>query len=101
MNLLITGATGMVGSEAVRQALLDPSIQRVTALVRRPLTIQHPKLQVVLHHDFLNYVGLEDLFRRHDACLWCLGISQTQVSTAEYRRITHDFTLASARAMLA
>src|SRR4051812_18224333 len=101
MNLLITGATGMVGGEAVRQALLDPAIDRVTALVRRPLNIQHPKLRVVLHQDFLDYTGLEDLFRQQDACLWCIGISQAQVTKADYQRITHDFALAAATAMLA
>jgi hypothetical protein len=37
-----------------------------------------------------------------DACLFCLGISITQVSgEAEYRRITHDFALAAAGALRA
>ncbi|HLX11205.1 MAG TPA: NAD(P)H-binding protein, partial [Bacteroidota bacterium] len=77
MHILITGATGMVGEEVVRQAILDPGIDRITALVRRPLELSHAKLEVVVHSDFLRYDGLTDLFRKCDACLWCLGISQT------------------------
>ena len=37
-----------------------------------------------------------------DACLFCLGISVTQVSgEPEYRRITHDYALAAAEALRA
>ncbi|MGZ5496467.1 MAG: hypothetical protein ACXWFO_06910, partial [Candidatus Aminicenantales bacterium] len=35
-----------------------------------------------------------------DACLYCLGISATQVSgEEEYRKITHDFALTAARTL--
>lgn len=89
----------MVGGEVVRRALLDPAVQQVTALVRRPLAFQHPRLRVVLHHDFLDYSALTMLFRQHDACLWCLGISQTQVTSADYDRITYDYAVAAATAI--
>ncbi|HET7153307.1 MAG TPA: NAD(P)H-binding protein [Candidatus Kapabacteria bacterium] len=99
MKILITGATGMAGSEAVREAILDPEIETITALVRRPLTIQHPKLRTVIHNDYLNYSDLTGLFKEHDACLWCLGISQTVVSKEEYYTITYEYAVAGAKAM--
>ena len=99
-NIIVTGATGMVGSEVVRQALLDEEIESVTAIVRRDLKMEHPKLRVIVHKDFLNFAGLESVFAKSDACLWCLGISQFQVSVEEYQVITVDYTVAAAEAML-
>jgi uncharacterized protein YbjT (DUF2867 family) len=99
-SIIVTGATGTAGIEVINQALLDNEISRVTALVRKPLKITHPKLKVIIHQDFLSYSGLEEIFKQHDACIWCLGISQTLVSKEEYIKITYDYTLAAAEAIL-
>jgi len=98
-SIIITGATGTAGSQLLREALADNEISSVTVLVRRPLDIQHPKLKVIIHPDFLNYTGLEGLFKNSDACIWCLGISQALVSKEEYIKITYDYALAAAKAM--
>jgi uncharacterized protein YbjT (DUF2867 family) len=99
MRVIVTGATGLAGAEAVRQCLADPDIHGVTALVRRPLEITHPKLAVVVHDDFLRYDAVLPRLAGHDACLWCLGVSQRDVPEPEYVRITRDYTLAGAAAM--
>lgn len=101
MNIIVTGATGLVGAEVIREAIKDDGITSITALARRPLNIsQHPKLNTVIHKEFMNYSGLEKLFAINDACLWCLGISQSQVSKEEYHVITYDYAIAAAKAML-
>jgi uncharacterized protein YbjT (DUF2867 family) len=101
MNVIITGATGMVGSETVRQALLDTAITKVTAIVRKPLVLQHPKLNVIVHQDFLNFSSLSNILKEHDACLWCLGISQNKVKNEEeYHTITYDYAVNAAKVML-
>jgi nucleoside-diphosphate-sugar epimerase len=100
MKLLITGATGMAGAEVVRQAIADESIKEITTLVRRPMEIIHPKITAVIHNDFLNYDAVKDYFKDCDACIWCLGISQLQVSKQQYHVITYDYTIAAAKAML-
>jgi uncharacterized protein YbjT (DUF2867 family) len=41
-NLLILGATGLVGQQLLQQALQDTSVSRVTAPTRKPLP-PHPK----------------------------------------------------------
>ncbi|PWT94024.1 MAG: epimerase [Acidobacteria bacterium] len=100
MQILITGPTGTAGSQVVSQALLDPEIEAVTALSRRPLAIEHPKLRTIVHDDFLDFSGLVNVFQNQDACLWCLGISQTQVTKEEYERITFNYALEAAKALL-
>lgn len=98
-KILVTGATGLAGAEVVRQAILDGSIAEITAIVRRPLAMTHPKLKTVLHSDYTDYQALIRLFADHDALIWCLGISQTQVDKDEYIRITYDYVLACAQAV--
>jgi uncharacterized protein YbjT (DUF2867 family) len=101
MKIIVTGATGMVGSEVIRQALADKAFEKVTAIVRKPLAIEHPKLKTVIHKDFLDYSALTEVFKSHDACVWCLGISQNQVDEKQYTIITYDYMVAGAKAMLA
>lgn len=98
MRVLVTGATGLAGSEVVRQALRDAAIARVTALVRRPVDLEDPKLTSVLHEDFLRYDGV---LEGHDAVVWCLGVAQSQVDPAAYERITFDYPVAAAKAWAA
>jgi uncharacterized protein YbjT (DUF2867 family) len=95
MRLIVTGATGLAGAEVVRQSLADGEIQKVTALVRRPPAVAHAKLITVVLDDFLHYQAMLPQLSGHDACLWCLGVSQRDVE-----RITLDYTLAGAAAML-
>lgn len=101
MKILVTGATGMVGAEVVRQAILDDDITEVTCLVRREGSLKHPKVKYIVHDNFLDYASLTGVFKNQDACLWCLGISQTQVSKEKYVEITYDYAVNAARAFLA
>lgn len=100
MKILVTGSTGMVGLEVVRQAITDNDVEEIFAISRKPLSVQHPKLKTVLHQNFLDYTGLENIFKSTDACLWCLGISQTQVTKEMYNVITYDYTVAGGKAIL-
>jgi len=99
MKIIVTGATGLVGAEVVRQAILDDQIESVTAIVRKPMSIQHPKVKTILHQDFLDYSNLTEVIKNNDAILWCLGISQSQVSKEQYNVITYDYTIEAAKAV--
>jgi len=96
MKILLFGATGSAGG-AVLEACLNASIvDEVRAITRRPLIDTSPKLRTYLHNDFLNFATAEEAFRSIDACLFCLGVSSTQVSQEEYRTISYSYPLAAA-----
>ncbi len=99
MNVIVFGASGMVGQGVVRACLLDPEVSQVLVVLRRPLGISHPKLREILHEDFADLAPLAGQFDGLDACFYCLGVSVAGHSEAEYTRITYDFTLAAARAV--
>ena len=99
MKITLSGATGFAGGEVLRQALNDAAIERVTVLTRRPIGITHAKLRELVLGDFLDYRGVD--LSDCDACIWCLGVSQTRVSEEAYIRITFDYAMAAAKAMFA
>ncbi|RBA17629.1 hypothetical protein FPRO05_11344 [Fusarium proliferatum] len=55
MKVLFLGASGSIGSEALRQCLSHPKVTTVVAFVRRALPSDHPKLQTVMISDFLKW----------------------------------------------
>jgi uncharacterized protein YbjT (DUF2867 family) len=101
IKVILTGATGLAGSEVLRQGLADSRVQSITVVSRKPVAQSHPKIVQVVHENYLDYSAIQSQLADHDACLWCLGVSQNEVSAEEYRKITLDYAIAGAKAMLA
>lgn len=102
MKVFVFGATGSAGGSVLRACLAAPAVAEVRAITRRSLPLKDGKLRVFLHDNYLDFTKVEEAFAGIDACLFCLGISATQVSgEEEYRKITHDFALAAARTLKA
>ncbi|MBN8716360.1 MAG: NAD(P)H-binding protein [Xanthomonadales bacterium] len=87
-QVLLVGATGLVGRGVLNVLLEAPDIARVTALVRRPLAITHPKLRVQQIAEFSAAVlaGLD--LHGLDACLYCAGPLPLGMGEAAYREAT-------------
>ncbi|SHE96817.1 NAD(P)H-binding protein [Thermomonas hydrothermalis] len=87
-QVLLVGATGLVG-QGVLQVLLEASdITGVTVLVRRPYTAPHPKVRVLQVPGFTQEaLGRLDL-HGHDACLYCAGPLPLGMTEAAYREAT-------------
>jgi uncharacterized protein YbjT (DUF2867 family) len=102
MRVLVFGPTGAAGGSVLEVCLAEPRVTEVRAVARRLLPPRDAKLRTFLHSDFQDYTAVAEAFAGVDACLFCLGISVSQVSgEAEYRRITQGFALAAARALQA
>jgi len=100
-SLTIVGASGMVGGYALRFALEDPAVARVTAIGRKRLGVAHPKLKEVLHPDFSDCSALAGVLSGQDALVFCLGTYTGAVPDAELRTITVDYTVELARVLRA
>jgi uncharacterized protein YbjT (DUF2867 family) len=100
MNVLLFGATGMVGQGVLRECLLDPGVRTVLSIGRNATGQKHQKLRELVHYDLLNLSSLETELSGFDACFFCLGASSAGMSEANYRRITYDLTLAVAQTLV-
>lgn len=95
MHLILTGATGLVGSAVLDAMLAMPEITRISILSRRPVPMIEDRIQkkdpvasdkdrvrVILHKDFAKYDDelINGPLRGAAGVVWALGISQLQVS---------------------
>jgi uncharacterized protein YbjT (DUF2867 family) len=99
VNVILFGATGMVGQGVLRECLLDDRVKSVIAVVRAPLGVTHRKLRCLVHPDFTDFSPLTGEFASADACFFCVGVTSAGTREDDYRRITHDYALAAARAL--
>jgi uncharacterized protein YbjT (DUF2867 family) len=97
MKVLLFGATGSAGASVLRVALNAPDVTEVRVIVRKTPKTTGAKLRVFLHNDFLHYEKVADAFDGVDTCLYCIGVSVSQVPKEDdYRRITRDCAVAAA-----
>ncbi len=83
VHLILTGATGLVGSAVLHHMINTPAVTKVSVLSRRPVTQAegHEKVKVIIHKDYTTYPS-EILAQLKDAegVVWAQGISSTQVN---------------------
>lgn len=96
MNVVLFGATGMVGQGVLRECLLDPGVKSVLSIVRSATGRQHEKFREVVHGDFLDFSSIEKELAGFDACFFCLGVSSAGMDEERYHRVTYDITIAAA-----
>ncbi|KAM0257754.1 hypothetical protein ACHAQJ_004205 [Trichoderma viride] len=89
MHLILTGATGLIGSSVLDAMLKMTEVTKISILSRRPVAMaenaKDPRVNVIIHKDFCNY-DAEVLSKLQGAsgAVWALGISQTKVSKEDY-----------------
>ncbi|PQK09959.1 hypothetical protein BB8028_0002g02830 [Beauveria bassiana] len=96
MKLIVVGATGLIGTEVIRQALLHKSVTSVIALGRRPTPPPESvpagpelqKFQSVTLEDFTNYTEhVKNQLSGADACIWLLAITPTASKTMDFEAV--------------
>lgn len=94
---LLAGATGLVGGLILQSLLADPAVAQVHALSRRPLTVDHSKLQVHIV-DFSRLPALPEA----DEAYLALGTTiKVAGSQAAFRAVDLEANLAVANAAVA
>jgi uncharacterized protein YbjT (DUF2867 family) len=93
-SVVLAGATGLVGREILNGLLADASVGTVHALVRRPLNLQHPKLNV----HVVNFAALQPLPPVDEAYLALGTTIKVAGSQAAFRAVDFDANLTVARA---
>ena len=99
MNVLLFGATGMVGQGVLRECLIDPDVQRVQTIGRTGTGAQHPKLREIVHADLWHYASIESQLTGFDACFFCLGVASAGMAEPDYERVTYGITMAAAETL--
>ncbi|KAJ4300795.1 hypothetical protein N0V90_002883 [Kalmusia sp. IMI 367209] len=106
MKLIVTGATGFVGTEVVRLALRNKAITAVIALSRKQIQVPEyagsevdtSKLQTVILQDWTKPYSesTKEKLQGADACIWTLAVTPTKskdVDFVEVTKICHDYTV--------
>lgn len=101
MNIILTGATGMVGEGVLLECLENPAVKKVLVVGRKPYNLKHPKLSELIVPDFLKINTVADKLTGYDGCFFCAGISSVGMNEEKYTAITYDTTLAFAKTLLA
>ncbi|KAI0435879.1 NAD(P)-binding protein [Xylaria telfairii] len=111
MKLIVTGATGFVGQEIIRQSLSHPKISTIVALARSPVVAPEKlpagsdssKLKSVVIQDYEVYPDdVKKEFSGADACIWTVAITPSKSKTYDFeevKRICHTSTIAGLRSM--
>lgn len=99
MNVIIFGATGMIGSGVLLECLDDTRVESVLTIGRTATGVKHPKLREIARADLFDYADIQDQLTGYDACFFCLGVSSTGMSEVDYQRITYDLALAAAETL--
>lgn len=92
---LLLGATGMVGTELLRQLLKHGAYRRIIAPTRRRLHLDHPKLD----NPLINFDNLEryrEIFRCQDVFI-ALGTTIKKAGSEEaFRRVDYEYVVHAA-----
>ena len=110
VHLILTGATGLVGSSVLAHILSLPpstSISRLSILSRSPVPLASRKdrtntttqIEVIHHTDYQNYsADVLAKLKGATGVIWAQGVSQNEVDAPTYVKITKDYPLAAAKA---
>jgi uncharacterized protein YbjT (DUF2867 family) len=93
INLIITGATGMVGEGVLFECLEHPAIRQVLMVNRKHYELTHPKLKELIVPDFFDLSKVAGQLTGYNACFFCAGVSSVGMKEPEYHHVTYDLTL--------
>jgi uncharacterized protein YbjT (DUF2867 family) len=92
---IVFGATGFIGSHLLSDLLDDPDYAQIIGVVRRPLTLSHPKLTVLIG-DLASLPALKPQLVA-DEIFIALGTTRKHTpDETEYYKVDHDYAVLAA-----
>ena len=101
MKVIIFGGTGMVGRAVLIACLVDVRVERVLLVGRSRADVADPKVEQLVHGDFLDFSSIAAELAGYDACFFCLGVSANGMTEPAYRKVTYFITMAAGRELAA
>ena len=98
MNVVLIGATGLVGGMLLSLLQDDPEVATIRVLSRRPVAFAHPKVEVVVL-DFADTEAYREQFEGRDVVFCAVGTTREKVGgdLEAYRRVDFDIPVHAAR----
>ena len=92
VDVLITGATGMVGKSVLLECIRDNRVKNIYLVNRVPVNIKSPKIIEFIVDDFLKVGDLKRKIKNCDACFHCMGITSFGQNSNYYYKVTYEMT---------
>ncbi len=99
LNVIITGATGMVGEGVLHECIRHPDVENILVITRKSTGYVHPKIKEIVHEDFFNFSRLKAQLKGYNACLFCLGVTSLGKKEPEYYKLTYTLTVNFAKTL--
>lgn len=85
MHIILTGATGLVGSAVLHAMIKNPGISKISILSRRPVPMvqgaSDDRINVVIAEDFSKFDSkVLGQLSGATGCVWAMGVSQNDVN---------------------
>jgi uncharacterized protein YbjT (DUF2867 family) len=100
-RLVVFGGSGQIGRGVLEAANADVGLVETRALQRRPVDPPLPRVTDVRVENFADLSAYRAALTDVDACIFALGVSQTEVDPVQYRHITIDLPLEASRRLAA
>ena len=98
-NILIAGASGMVGAHLLDICVQSKEIETIFILSRKPSANLHEKVKEIIVNDFLNYDNIIPMIKNIDVVFFCVGVYTGAVDRDTFRTITIDYPVELAKAV--
>ena len=98
LSAVLLGASGLVGSQVLELLLREDTFSAVRILVRKPLPLNHPKLEQIIV-DFNDFEAYRKSMGSGDCIFCCIGTTNARVKGDRlvYRSIDFDIPVNAAR----
>jgi uncharacterized protein YbjT (DUF2867 family) len=99
LNVILTGATGMVGEGVLLECLNNAAVESVLVIGRRPNGYSHIKLKEIVHNDLSDITTIEAQVKGYNACFFCAGVTSLGKDEVEYTKLTYSLTMGFAKTL--